>query len=117
MVMARSTRWRLAKASNACGVQPARSESASAKASRRPRFSPCPATGCSVCAALPTAAMRPSTVTGAAFSPSGNAWRLPTSVKRPMREPNASPSSSANSASESASRRMAVSGGQHQTSA
>ena len=64
--------------------------SASSQASRSPRLNPCPATGCKVCAALPTSATRQA-VTGVAYlSAIGKPERLPASTNLPRRSPKCS---------------------------
>ena len=71
----------------------------SSKASRSPTLNPCPATGCSVCAALPSATARPAAGLRAYSSASGNERRSATRVKFPARVPKCTRSAARNSAS------------------
>ncbi len=57
---------------------------ASSKASRSPRLNPCPAIGCSACAALPITAMRCAVVLRAISSVSGNVRRSPDVRESPV---------------------------------
>ena len=67
----------------ACRGRPA----ANSHASRSPTLNPCPATGCSVCAALPSATQRARAGSRANSSTSGNVRRSATRVKPPARAP------------------------------
>ena len=55
----------------------------SSNASRIPRFNPCPATGCSVCAALPIRTVRPSVNVRSAFRPNANDFNGDIATTRP----------------------------------
>ena len=71
IVQRSAARAHSARRSAASSVSAWRSTATSSWASRRPRFRPWPATGCSVCAALPMRTVAPLTSVRSAFRPSG----------------------------------------------
>ena len=78
---ARLRRYRASTAGLPASSGPRRSiASTSDRASPRPRFRPCPASGCTLCAASPTRARRGPTTLAARINRNGNAAAAPTLV-------------------------------------